>query len=172
MSTRWGSELDVQILSREGPSTPVASYVSKYAVKEPAMHPGLVGRILSDSDMKGRGLPPHMFNMVATAWRLGSDPRLSSLGLRRHAHHFGYSGHFLTKSRGYSTTFGALREARAAWCQRSDADSEVISTTTRWLRAVGRGWANEGEELFAAAQARQRAEEKKEADFAWYTRCE
>ena len=63
------------------------------------MHPGLVGRILSDSDLKGRGLPPHMFNMVATAWRLGSDPRLSSLGLRRHAHHLGYSGHFLTKSR-------------------------------------------------------------------------
>jgi hypothetical protein len=172
MSTRWGSELDVQVLSREGSSTPVASYVSKYAVKEPAMHPGLVGRILSESDLKGRGLPPHLFNMVATAWRLGSDPGLSSLGLRRHAHHLGYPGHFLTKSRGYSTTFGALREARAAWCRGGDLDSDVISTTTRRLRAVGRGWANEGEELFAAAQARQRAEEKQEADFAWYTRCE
>ena len=171
-TARWGSELDVQILSREGPSTPVASYVSKYAAKEPAMHPGLVGRILSESDLKRRGLPPHLFAMVATAWRLGSDHRLSSLGLRRHAHHLGYSGHFLTKSRGYSTTFGALREARAAWWQRSDADSERNIPRTRRLRAVGRGWANEGEELFAAAQARQRAEEKNEADFAWYTRCE
>ena len=171
-TARWGSELDVQILSREGPSTPVATYVAKYATKEPAMHPGFVGRILSESDLKRRGLPPHLFAMSATAWRLGSDPRLSSLGLRRHAHHLGYSGHFLTKSRGYSTTFGALREARAAWCQGGGTDSEVITTTTRRLRAVGRGWTNEGEELFAAAQARQRAEEKKEADFAWYTRCE
>ena len=37
VSTRWGNELDVQILSREGPSTPVATYVAKYATKEPAM---------------------------------------------------------------------------------------------------------------------------------------
>ncbi len=136
------------------------------------MHPGLVGRILSESDLKRRGLPLHLFAMAVTAWKFGSDPRLSSLGLRRHAHHLGYSGHFLTKSRAYSTTFGPLREARAAWWQRSDADSELQSTTTRRLRAVGRGWANEGEELFAAAQARRREEEKKEADFARYIRCE
>ncbi len=95
---RWGSELDVRLLSREGPLTPVASYVAKYATKKPAMHPELLGRILSDSDLKRRGLPPHLFAMVATAWKLGSDPRFSSLGLRRHAHHLGYSGHFLTKS--------------------------------------------------------------------------
>ena len=109
--------------------------------------------------------------MVATAWSLGAVPELASLGLRRHAHHLGYSGHFLTKSRGYSTTFGALRDARAAWHRQRDGEANESETTKR-LRAVGCGWANEGEALFAAAQARQRTQEKKEADFAWHTRCE
>jgi hypothetical protein len=52
-------------------------------------------------------------------------------------------------------------------------DGEVDeAATTKRLTAVGRGWANEGEVLFAAAQARQRAEDKKEADFVWHTRSE
>ncbi len=170
-SARWGTELDVQVVQRDGPLTPVASYVAKYATKEPAMHPGLLGRILSERDLQARDLPPHLFNLVATAWALDAVPDLSELGLRRHAHHLGYSGHFLTKSRGYSTTFSALRDARAEWQRQRDGEADE-SATTRRLRAVGRGWANEGEALFAAAQARQRAEDKKEADFAWHTRCE
>jgi hypothetical protein len=145
--------------------------VAKYATKEPAMHPGLLGRILSESDLKRRNLPPHLFNIVATAWALGAAAELSDLGLRRHAHHLGYSGHFLTKSRGYSTTFSALRDARAEWHRRRDGEVEESATTKR-LTAVGRGWVNEGEALFAAGQARQRAEDKKEAEFAWHTRCE
>ncbi len=34
-------------------------------------------------------------------------------GLRRWAHLLGFGGHFLTKARRYSTTFAALRAARA-----------------------------------------------------------
>lgn len=37
-------------------------------------------------------------------------------------------GHWLTKSRGYSTTLGALRAARATY--RSDDDEEVVGTAT------------------------------------------
>lgn len=44
---RWGSEVDIQPLCRDERSRRVASYVAKYATKEPAMHPGLLGRILS-----------------------------------------------------------------------------------------------------------------------------
>jgi hypothetical protein len=146
--------------------------VSKYVSKEPAMHPGLRGRILSEADLKSRGLPPHLLAMVATAWSLGGVPELRTLGLRSHAHHLGYSGHFLTKSRGYSTTFGALRDARVQWHRERNGEGPEPKTTTRRLKAVGRGWSNDGEALFAAAKARQAAEEKKEADFAWYTRCE
>ena len=99
-TARWGSEVDVQVLDTEARATQVAPYVAKYATKEPAMHPGLLSRILSDTDLKSRDLPPHLFNMVMSAWSLGNVPELRSLGLRRHAHHLGYSGHFLTKSQG------------------------------------------------------------------------
>ncbi len=61
-------------LGRDG-RPPVASYVAKYATKEPAMHPGLLGRILSESDLKSRDLPPHLANMVATAWCSGCRTR-------------------------------------------------------------------------------------------------
>jgi hypothetical protein len=171
-TARWGSEVDVSVLEREERTTRVASYVSKYATKEPAMHPGLLARFLSEADLRTRGLPPHLFAMVATAWSLGAVPELRSLGLRRHAHHLGYSGHFLTKSRRYSTTFGALREARVQWNQERNGEGPEPERTTRRLKAVGRGWMNDGEALFAAAKARQAAEDKKEADFEWYTRCE
>ncbi len=161
-TARWGTKVDVQVLDTESRSTRVAPYVAKYATKEPAMHPGLVSRVLSEVDLKSRGLPPRLFNMVATAWSLGGVPGLRSLGLRRHAHHLGYSGHFLTKSRGYSTTFGALRDARSEWHQQRNGYGDDPETTTRRLRAVGSGWANTGEALFAAAQARQRAADKAE----------
>ena len=171
-TVRWGSEVDLQVVDRGTEAVRVGTYVAKYATKEPGMHPGLLGRILSESDLRGRELPPHLFNMAAAAWRLGAVPEFESLRLRRHAHHLGYSGHFLTKSRRYSTTFGALRDARAEWHrQREDAANEPENTTKR-LKAVGRGWANRGEALFSAAQARQRAEDQKEAAFVWHTRSE
>jgi hypothetical protein len=169
-TVRWGREIDVQLLDRDTRATRVGTYIAKYATKEPAMHPALLGRILCEHDLKRRDLPPHLFNMAATAWRLGGVDELQTLGLRRHAHHLGYSGHFLTKSRRYSTTFGALRDARSEWQrQRNGTRAERDETTTK-MRAVGRGWANHGEELFAAAQARQSAEAKKEAAFVWHTR--
>ena len=121
-TARWGSEVDVQVLDTEARATQVAPYVAKYATKEPAMHPGLLARILSEADLKSRDLPPHLQTMVATSWSLGGVPELRSLGLRRHAHHLGYSGHFLTKSRGYSTTFGALRDARVEWNKQRNSE--------------------------------------------------
>ena len=49
----------------------------------------------------------------ATAWQLGGAG-LSPTRSRfcRRAHMLGYGGHFLTKSRRYSVTFGELRAAR------------------------------------------------------------
>ena len=68
-------------LSGDERSGRVASYFAKYATKEPAMHPGLLGRNLSVSDLKVGGLPPHIAAMVATAWALGADPLYRDLGL-------------------------------------------------------------------------------------------
>jgi hypothetical protein len=58
----------------------------------------------------------HARRMIQTCWDLGGDPLYAQLKLRRWAHMLGYGGHFLSKSRRYSTTFGALRQVRRDFC--------------------------------------------------------
>ena len=50
--------------------------------------------------------------MITTAWQLGGKRQTGEPRLRQWAHMLGYGGHFLTKSRRYSVTFGELRAAR------------------------------------------------------------
>jgi replication initiator protein RepSA len=89
----------------------VANYITKYATKT-LTAPGLPGQRLRDSAaIEALSCSWHYQRMIATAWRLG---RLAACGeqLRRWAHMLGFGGHFLTKSRRYSVTFGQLRKAR------------------------------------------------------------
>ncbi|KUJ66002.1 replication initiator protein [Streptomyces albus subsp. albus] len=53
--------------------------------------------------------------MIRTCWALGRLPEFTDLKLWEWAHMLGFRGHFSTKSRAYSTTLGALRDARRAW---------------------------------------------------------
>ncbi len=152
-ATAFGTELEVQPLDRENSRAGrLAAYVAKYATKSSDDSGGLDRRIRSADELDHRKLAPHPTRLAATAWSLGSEPDLASLHLRRHAHCFGYGGHFLSKSRCYSTTLGALRSARSAWrmAQRPghDNDGPHVSYESRW-RAVGVGWANHGERLLA-----------------------
>ena len=50
--------------------------------------------------------------MITTAWQLGARQATGDPRFRQWAHMLGYGGHFLTKSRRYSVTFGQLRAAR------------------------------------------------------------
>lgn len=164
---RWGSELDVQFLDREGGrARKVAAYVAKYATKSSDEAGALDRPIVSEEDLAERDLSPHLRRMVATAWRLSGDPAFAVFNLRRHAHTLGYGGHFLTKSRRYSTTFAALRGARADWqAARRHIDplfSDRSELEAHW-RAVGFGWANRGETWFAGYQHRNRTEERRAA---------
>jgi Phage integrase, N-terminal SAM-like domain len=88
----------------------VANYIAKYATKT-LDAPGLPGRPLRSSlDLGQLRCHRHYRQLIAACWRLGGrdgDPRL-----RRWAHMLGYGGHYLTKSRRYSVTFGQLRTAR------------------------------------------------------------
>jgi hypothetical protein len=73
----------------------------------------------------------------------------------------GFRGHFVTKSRGYSTTLGELRGARAAWraardeadeeAEADDAELEEDSTPvlSSW-EYLGCGYLNPGDVLLAA----------------------
>jgi hypothetical protein len=172
---RWGNEIDVQILGQgDERAAKVATYVSKYATKSSSDDPRLDGRIASFEDLEARNLPPHLHRMVGTVLELDTEAGLEHLHLARHAHCLGFGGHFLTKSRRYSTTFAALRGARAEWNEvrrHGGRLPEDLVTEGRW-RAVGAGWANQGESLFAAHQQRQRAADRREAMLDWYTRSQ
>ncbi len=67
----------------------------------------------AEDELEVLHLPEHLHAIVEAAWRLGADPDLGRL--RRWAHALAYSGHLMTKSRRYSTTFRKLRAARQAW---------------------------------------------------------
>jgi hypothetical protein len=170
---RWGSQVDVQPLDRNDGqrAQKVASYVAKYAIKSSADNGALDSRIMSEEDLARRPLSPHQRRMAEVAWTLGANERFAHLHLRRHAHSLGYGGHFLSKSRRYSTSFRALKADRVAWRsrQRHGVATPDHSVEARW-RAVGIGWASPGEALFAGFQQRQRATEIRLANEEWYGR--
>jgi hypothetical protein len=104
---RFGSQTDTRIvnsgtgqaLSRQA----VANYIAKYSTKTLDV-PGLTDtRITCPADIAWLRCHSHYKQMIQTAW---------DLGYRQWAHALGYGGHFLTKSRRYSVTFGELRTAR------------------------------------------------------------
>ena len=90
----------------------VANYIAKYATKSLAV-PGLPDKRLRTSfDMMGLRCSAHYKQIITTAWQLGSKHATGDPRFRQWAHMLGYGGHFLTKSRRYSVTFGQLRAAR------------------------------------------------------------
>jgi replication initiator protein RepSA len=108
LTLRFGAQTDTRpvrtgttnALSRDA----VANYIAKYATKSAADAPGLPAtRIRDNFELASLHCPPHYRRMIETAWHLGH---------RQWAHTLGYGGHFLTKSRRYSVTFGELRTAR------------------------------------------------------------
>ena len=150
----------------------VARYVAKYATKaaevagidlgpifcrvcdghgaHPARDRG-TGRLLCrrcsgtgrrpDADL--RELGDHARRLVETCWWLGGQPAFAGLRLRRHAHTFGFRGHFATTSRAYSTTFTALRAERRHWTHGQRAaglglDPAAVLVVGDW-RYTGRG---------------------------------
>jgi hypothetical protein len=139
----------------------VANYIAKYATKTLAA-PGLpTCRIRSEADLGQLRCSAHYKRMINTAWQLGRR-------YRAWAHMLGYGGHFLTKSRRYSVTFGQLRAARAdhrraarsldpgrdAWDRPLD-ETVVLVLGTTWTYA-GIGHSTPGAELAAASAARAR----------------
>jgi hypothetical protein len=87
----------------------------------------------------------------------------------------GFGGHFLTKARHYTVTFGELRANRTAWRRNTDqqhvdasvqasrnrdqADTDETILVIGHLTYTGTGWHTTGDALLAntaAAQARER----------------
>ncbi|GAA3627633.1 replication initiator [Streptomyces chitinivorans] len=94
----------------------VAAYIAKYATKGAETATGTLDRPLKFlAELAALDLTEHARRMIRTAWTLGARKDLEHLRLRAWAHMLGFRGHFSTKTRRYSTTLGALRDARAEW---------------------------------------------------------
>jgi hypothetical protein len=89
----------------------VASYVAKYATKA-AETTGTVDRRIGNKEaLTLLSVPDHPRRLIEAC--LDLHPLYPDRKLRDWAHMLGFRGHFSTKSRRYSTTLGALRQARA-----------------------------------------------------------
>jgi hypothetical protein len=149
----------------------VAGYIAKYATKATESFGAGLDRRLTDDDVGHLDrLPVHVAELVRAAWELGGRPELERLRLRAWAHMLGFGGHWSTKSRRYSTTFGVLRRARVAFARRRRAkdgvpldawgrpeDDDQVAIVASWV-FVGAGYETEGERwlaLSAAARARE-----------------
>jgi hypothetical protein len=150
----------------------VANYIAKYATKSLAAT-GLPSRpICSRLEIDSLHCSRHYKQMIAAAWRMGARRATGNLRLRKAAHAFGWGGHFLTKSRRYSTTFGHLRRARAEYRKRQrrpdgerdpwgrPLDDTVVLVVKKWTFEGDGYTGTAGEQLALASAARARDKEE------------
>src|SRR5215218_8037836 len=177
---RWGEQLDVRNITRdeqagELSAEQVAGYIAKYATKATeSFGSGLDRRLTADDLDHLDKLPAHIGELVRACWELGGRPELEGLRLRAWAHMLGFGGHWPTKSRRYSTTFGVLRRARVAFAkrrragdgvpldawERAEDDDQAVVVVASWVY-VGSGYATEGERWLALSAAVRAREERR-----------
>ena len=113
---RWGREHDIRPIAATGDLTEsrVAAYVAKYATKAAECTGTLDRRITQADRLASLPVREHARRHIGACIRLSKLPGLEALRLAAWAHMLGFSGHFATKSRAYSTTLSALRADRSA----------------------------------------------------------
>ncbi|MXM62342.1 replication initiation protein [Streptomyces sp. HUCO-GS316] len=119
---RWGTKLDVQAIGGmdrvELTDHKVASYVAKYATKAAEATETVDRRIGELSELDKLPLPLHTRRLIEACWVL--DDAYPDRLLARWAHMLGFRGHFMTKSRAYSTTLSERRQVRADYRARQE----------------------------------------------------
>jgi hypothetical protein len=169
LELRFGSQMDLRDITAAAggsgevgeeadiKSSRLASYIAKYATKSTGAHDGPDRKIRSEEDIDRLTVSAHHKAMMRTAWDLGGIPEYAELNLRRWAHMLGFRGHFLTKSRAWSTTLGELRNIRARYrlaetlAALEVAEDDVL-VVNDW-EAVAFGHDTDAEREYAAAIA-------------------
>jgi len=167
---RWGAQLDVHHITEataegELSAEQVAGYIAKYATKGTEALGVTLDHRIGEVELEGLDVPAHVAELVRACWELGGRPGLAGLRLRKWAHMLGFGGHFSTKSRRYSTTLGALRQARAAYAirrRRGDTlpldawgrpeEDQGVLVVVSWAY-LGSGYQSTGEAWLAASAA-------------------
>ncbi|MFJ5207443.1 replication initiator protein RepSA [Streptomyces nigra] len=160
---RWGTQLDVRPVKAFADGSniteqAVASYVAKYATKA-AENTGTLDRRIGElSELDRHQVPDHTRRLIEACKLL--DPLYPDRRLWAWAHMLGFRGHFSSKSRRYSTTLGALRQARADYRAAQehvalgleDTEPDTVLVLAEWQYA-GHGH-TPGESVLAATIAR------------------
>lgn len=160
----WGEQVDIRRVNPatvervEGPDGSIseaqlAGYVAKYATKGTGKSEAADRPIRSQEDIDYLRVSEHHRRIIQTAWDLGGLFVYADLNLRRWAHMLAFRGHFLTKSRQYSVTFGDLRSARRAWrletnLAAAELDPADVVVVNDW-HFDGVGYADEAERELA-----------------------
>ena len=158
----WGGQVDIRpirptdaVEDEHGEITDqhLAGYIAKYATKGTSTSEAADKPIRSQLDIDHLRCTPHHRRIIQTAWDLGGRPDYEDLNLRRWAHMLGFRGHFLTKSKHYSTTFTRMREDRRAYrltesLQRLEI-TEPVLVVNDW-DFTGVGYRNDAERELAA----------------------
>ena len=149
----------------------VAGYLAKYTTKSTEQVGGLLHRV-TEHELAALPVREHVRSYLREAFRLAADGAFAECRFAACAHALGYRGHRLTKSRRYSTTFKALREARerhvyAQLLARSgDATQRAIAGATERLsslRYAGLGHLTAADAFLAASAAARAREQRKAA---------
>ncbi|MFC8129127.1 replication initiator [Streptomyces sp. NPDC057302] len=173
----WGRQLDVHPIRSDAftesavTDSAVAAYVAKYVSKSVGDSGGIDYRITDPESIRLAPVNAHLRALMGVCWRLGDLPELKSLNLRSWTHTLGYRGHVLTKSRRYSTTYGALRTERAEHQSGGVGVPDGAVTDSAW-RYVGSGHSLAEAEVAAGiaedvAQARRLHSEAREDGEEW-----
>jgi hypothetical protein len=126
----WGAQVDTRTITetadRDSNRTAqvahprqVAAYLSKYLTKTTEDF-GLPSRVRSAGYARAAGASPHAVRLIRAAEHLARQGETYARLSANYAT-LGYRGHPITKSRGYSVTFGHLRRARRLFHHRGPA---------------------------------------------------
>jgi hypothetical protein len=175
VTLRFGKECDVQEIAAadlddgEITSEAVAAYITKYQTKGGEDF-GLGGRPVTPAGARHLGCSAHVQRIIQACHDLAADvPELRRMV--RWTHLLGFRGHVFSKSRRFSTTFGALRKARADYRRRADRqarglpddqDDETTLLIGEWSFA-GVGYETNGDAMLAASIAARSREHRDDA---------
>jgi hypothetical protein len=175
LTLTWGAQVDVkriepataaEIEDEDGQiSEPrLAAYIAKYATKGTGKTEAADRPIRSQLDIDFLKVSPHHRRIIQTAWDLGDLPQYEGLNLRRWAHMLAFRGHFLTKSRHYSTTFKVIRGDRQAFrlaetLDRLGLNADTIAVINVW-DFTGAGYHDDAEQELAAGIAERIREDR------------
>ena len=135
------------------PSTPTKTADGTTVAGAPDPHPG--------RDRAPGTAPPHRGHGQDGLGARAAGATCAPLRLRDHAHTLGYPGQFSSKSVAFSTTFGALRRARADYVhgeRGGDVDSDTDFDYDGEWRYAGRGYGDPEADVLAAALLEARLE--------------